>query len=336
MKIRAGAHTHPGSRKRENEDSYLSLPEESVFVVADGMGGHEFGQAASRIVVDKIAQHFRPEAPSPRGILMEDAGSLPPRLLTLIAAVTEANVEIFRTLGGGGDRTAGSTTVGLVVEDERMHLVNVGDSRIYLIRGGDIERLTVDHSQVQEMVNEGIITPAQAREHPMSNVLTRAVGTDENLPVDAYRFAPRNGDRLIVCSDGVPRELTDQQILDTVVHVTDPEVGALKLVHESVERGGHDNITAIMLTVDDVSEDRQTKEKTPAAAVRLGSYHWLPETAKATEPPSEPKTTQPPPPTKPSPETRQTQPPRSPFLLFLALGILGLVAYLVWKTGPSY
>jgi PPM family protein phosphatase len=227
-----GAATSTGRVRRVNEDSYLALP--PLFAVADGMGGHDAGEVASAVAIDVLAQYAR------GGPLSVDA---------VLAALDEANRAV---IGRGEAHRMGTTVTGLASlvtpAGSQLMVFNVGDSRVYRLAGDQFGQLTVDHSEVQELVLAGAITPEQARTHPRRNIVTRALGSDLVVRPDHWLLPPLAGDRYLVCSDGLTGELTDEQILQLLL-ADDPQQAAAALVAAADEAGGHDNTTVIVVDV---------------------------------------------------------------------------------------
>src|SRR5205807_1797810 len=158
------------------------------------------------------------------------------------------------------------TAVALVNEDgeERLAVVNVGDSRAYLLQQGELEQLTEDHSLVEQIVRDGRLTPAEAQVHPQRSIITRALGLDPEVEVDSWELTPYKGDRLLLCSDGLTNEVTDDEIATTLRAVSDPEEAAKQLVNEARDHGGNDNITCVV--VDVVDDDDRAEQASAALA----------------------------------------------------------------------
>lgn len=237
FEVRWGAATHPGRRRKSNQDAFLAQP--PIFAIADGMGGHERGEVAARVAVDAL----RPLA---------GADWLTPR--ELYDAIRNA-AETVRAAGGSGPGAPGSTLsgVGLTNQDgvPCWLVFNIGDSRVYRISEGELEQITVDHSKVQEMVEAGRLTAAEAREHRDHNIITRALGAGRRaLPeADQWLLTASHGDRVLICSDGLSGELTDQFLAAALLTIPDPQGVADHLVARAVEAGGRDNATALVIDV---------------------------------------------------------------------------------------
>ncbi|GLJ80514.1 protein phosphatase 2C domain-containing protein [Microbacterium imperiale] len=238
VQIGHGAATHAGLRGRANEDAYLAAA--PVFVVADGMGGHEAGARASAAVIAEF-----------RGFV----GA---------ASVSNADVRgaIARARGvvdalASGQRAAGTTLTGVVltrVGDAGYWLaLNIGDSRTYRWARGRLEQISIDHSVVQELVDSGRMDAVTAARHARRNEITRAIGAGSTGEADFWMLPAENGDRILVCSDGLSTELDDERIARILAEEHDPQKAATRLVHEALLAGGRDNVTVIV--VDAAGED---------------------------------------------------------------------------------
>ncbi|MGK0333109.1 MAG: serine/threonine protein phosphatase PrpC, partial [Minisyncoccia bacterium] len=261
-KLNWGSATHTGQIRAQNEDNLVAV--DGVFVVADGMGGHEAGEVASQIAVDRIRADL-------------DVQGLP-EASAVVDSISNANGDIFRAAianpGQAGmgttvtaiavisDNLAGRGVPNLDVNDdgkmtpiraaepsEALVLANVGDSRTYLLRHGRLRRVTIDHSYVQELVSTGHITEEEARTHPRRNIITRALGIEPDVKVDWWTLPLIRGDRFLLCSDGLVDEVADPDILETITTLTDPQEAADRLVDQANEAGGRDNITVIVVDV---------------------------------------------------------------------------------------
>jgi protein phosphatase len=228
--------------RQQNEDSFLA--EETLFVVADGMGGHNAGEVASALAVTTLKAGAR--------LGIDDAEVFRELVQQANSAIYTASLDDSTQSGMGTTVTALSIVEG---EEPRVLVANVGDSRAYLWRSGALSRLSVDHSYVQELVNEGIITPEAARVHPRRNIVTRALGIDRSVMVDVFTHFVRTGDRIVLCSDGLVDEVADNEIARVLGQHTDPQETAEALVMVANTNGGRDNTTVIVVDVlDDISE----------------------------------------------------------------------------------
>ena len=242
MKLKWGASTDVGMVRQQNEDSYLA--EENLYVVADGMGGHNAGEVASALAVTTLKAGARSGIDSVERFreLVQQANT----------AIYTASLDDSTQSGMGTTLTALSIVAG---EEPRVLVANVGDARTYLWRNGALTRLSVDHSYVQELVNEGIITPEEARVHPRRNIVTRALGIDRSVVVDVFSHLVRTGDRIVLCSDGLVDEVSDADIAVVLRQHSDPQDTAEALVMVANTAGGRDNTTVIVVDVlDDISE----------------------------------------------------------------------------------
>jgi protein phosphatase len=242
MKLKWGAFSDVGMVRQQNEDSFLA--EETLFVVADGMGGHNAGEVASALAVTTLKAGAR--------LGIDDAEVFRELVQQANSAIYTASLDDSTQSGMGTTVTALSIVEG---EEPRVLVANVGDSRAYLWRSGALSRLSVDHSYVQELVNEGIITPEAARVHPRRNIVTRALGLDRSVNVDVFTHFVRTGDRIVLCSDGLVDEVADVEIARVLGQHTDPQETAEALVMVANTNGGRDNTTVIVVDVlDDISE----------------------------------------------------------------------------------
>ncbi len=238
-----GAATDTGRVRTENEDAFVALP--MVYGVADGMGGHAAGEVASAIAA---------------GTIRDRLGSGAESVDVAVAAVVEANAAIFHGAhGNAAQRGMGTTLTAMVVlvDDNgptRLALVNVGDSRTYVMRAGRLRRVTIDHSYVQELVSTGHITEVEARSHPRRNIVTRALGIEPTVRVDTWVLPFVQGDRYVLCSDGLVDEVDDEEILELLVAHTTPQAAADALVAAANEHGGRDNVTVVVVDVLDGAE----------------------------------------------------------------------------------
>lgn len=250
MKIEAGVATHVGQVRSGNEDAYLIEP--PLYAVADGMGGHRGGEVASQLALTTIAESFR-------------KGAEP-----FAEQVQAANRAVFER--SGADRAVagmGTTLTAAVIRGDLAHLVHVGDSRAYLLRAGSLRQLTDDHTLVNRMVKAGEITPAEAEVHPHRNVLVRALGTEPDVPLDEQDVGLLDGDRLLLCSDGLTGMITEEQI-QAILGATEgaPQEAADRLVTAANHAGGVDNITVVVLDVlpDDGADEGAAVVAPPRAA----------------------------------------------------------------------
>jgi len=233
--IRHSAISHVGKVRRVNEDSILSLPDQKIWVVSDGMGGHEAGDFASQTVVEAIAAlpGDQPPADMMRG---------------LRAAVMQAHETIRAETARRGAKVVGATVVALMLTDGHFVAFWAGDSRLYRFRDGGIEMLTTDHSTVAALVAAGGMSWDEAEHHPQSNAITRAVGVGEVLDLDKVRGDVRPGDRYLICSDGLTK-YAGFETLRRIATTTPIETVCERLLQLALDGGGADNISLIVVDV---------------------------------------------------------------------------------------
>lgn len=230
LQWRSVAASELGYVRSVNEDAHLDAREKNLWVVADGMGGHSYGDEASRAIVDQLISF------NPSDILKDDVEDLQQRL-------QQANT-ICRQRGQG--QVMGSTVVALYAHDPYCFFLWVGDSRIYRFRGDTLEQMTEDHSFVQELVTLGEIKKEEMESHPSSHIITRAIGVHDDLQLAATHSLALPGDRYLVCSDGLYKDVTEDEIADAMARISIDD--ALKtLVDLALDRGGRDNTTAIVV-----------------------------------------------------------------------------------------
>ncbi|MBO9626690.1 MAG: serine/threonine-protein phosphatase [Microbacterium sp.] len=231
--------TDVGHRRETNQDDYFA--EYPLFVVADGMGGHAGGEIASQSTVKRL-----------QAVVASDAVGREQIEGALELAVGDIAAHPDTT-----DEGTGTTLTGIFLEfdEEEPHWVslNIGDSRVYLLREDRLVQVTTDHSVVQELIAAGKISPEEAEGHPYSNVITRAVGASELTAPDYLSLDVRAGDRFVICSDGLTKELTDYGIQHFLREHSDPADAVRAMLSAALENGGRDNVTLIVVQVDDDS-----------------------------------------------------------------------------------
>lgn len=233
MQLRFDAVTHTGRVRKLNEDSILSLPDQNVWLVADGMGGHEAGDLASRIVVDRVSM-LQPNLPPAE------------KMQALRETIDQAHDAIRAESEARGGAMIGTTVVAFLAAGDHFVTFWAGDSRLYLLRNGTIELLTTDHSVVGEMVAAGQLTWDEADAHPNSNQITRAVGHGEALELEKIRGKIERGDRYLLCSDGLNKHLGFSQIAELLTRER-IETVATSLVETALQMGGEDNVSVIVV-----------------------------------------------------------------------------------------
>ncbi len=242
--VRYGAASHVGQVRGRNEDSYLvwvadeedERQAEAVFLVADGMGGHDAGDVASRFVVSELERAIATD----RTFITDQVFSALPKWFSGVSTSLQGLAE-----ERGASRGMGSTATLVSIISGHLVFAHVGDSRLYRLRSGDFEQLSLDHSFAQEQRRRGLLTEEQAAHHPQRNLLTQALGVDRELDVQVEELEWQDGDRYVLCSDGLYGPVNDTRIR-TIVGMSDLQEAAEMLVAEANLEGGPDNITAIV------------------------------------------------------------------------------------------
>jgi serine/threonine protein phosphatase PrpC len=229
--LRSTAFTDTGRKRRRNEDSFVCEP--PLFAVADGMGGAQAGEIASRLAAGSLT-HSEPSAA--------------PGQERVVAMIQEANRSVYERASEDEAVSGMGTTMTIaLVDEDNVCIGHVGDSRAYLVRDGRLEQLTEDHSLVAELVRSGKLSPEEAETHPHRSVITRALGTDPEVEVDSFCVASKSGDVFMLCSDGLTSMVHDEAILSAVEeHRGDLDSAAARLVEEANRAGGEDNITVVL------------------------------------------------------------------------------------------
>lgn len=243
-RLRIGSATDTGRVRDHNEDALLA--EGSVLVVADGMGGHAAGEVASGIAVETMRELVARDELTPDDVTGQ---------------ILRANQRILDSVRAHPQqRGMGTTVTGLVLVTHegraQWAVVNVGDSRVYRLVGEGLTRVTVDHSEVQELIDAGVITPAQAEVHPARNIVTRSLGAPLRHRPDIWLVPPTPGERFLACSDGLTNELTDEQLREILQAHPDPRAAADELVRAAVAAGGKDNVSVVVVALDDADIDQ--------------------------------------------------------------------------------
>jgi serine/threonine protein phosphatase PrpC len=235
-----------GRQRRDNEDNAFARA--PVFVVADGMGGAQAGEVASKIATETFEQGL-PDSGSPEERLAE--------------RVREANHQIYELSRTDRERAGmGTTLTAAYVDDTAVAIAHVGDSRAYLFRDGTLERLTQDHSLVEELVRQGKLTPEQAAGHPQRSIITRALGPEANVEVDTWSYPVRAGDIVLLCSDGLTTMISEDRVSEILGEAGSLDGTADALIDAANEAGGRDNITVVLFRLEEVGEDGQSDQPT--------------------------------------------------------------------------
>lgn len=242
MKLKFTGSSDPGLIRSNNQDAYYIDPEGRFFIVADGMGGHAGGEEASRIATMEIQKYLLSNWESSKS--SEDL---------LKSALWEANQAILLDQQNHSERRDMGTTVVVVIflPGESPYIAHVGDSRLYRWRNQLLELITEDHTWVARALKVGDITIEEARNHPFRHVLSRCLGRDDLNEVDVQALDVKSGDRLLLCSDGLTEELSDEKIAYYLQENTEIEKTAQCLIQGAKDQGGHDNITVVIVQLDD-------------------------------------------------------------------------------------
>jgi protein phosphatase len=250
MELRAYGLTDVGRQRQHNEDTFLVQPDAQLFLVADGMGGHAAGEIASKIAAETISEFII--------TTKEDDGTWPHayderyRRSTnrLMTALRLANTRVLEAMRKDARlRGMGTTVVASLIDGDLASIAHVGDSRAYLIRGGQMSRITNDHSWVFEQVQAGMLTEAEAEKHPLRNVITRALGGALTVNPEASEYQVRESDTILLCSDGLTGMVPEEEILRIVTENENVQEACRALIDFANARGGYDNVTAILIKV---------------------------------------------------------------------------------------
>jgi protein phosphatase len=249
-----------------NEDRYLSIPERGLFAVFDGVGGQRAGEIASQTAADTVEEAIR-----------HDSASSPSELIR--RAIQFANRDIFEMAESNPDFQSMATTVALLhLEDSTATVAHVGDSRVYRLEGGKLFRETVDHTDLNDDIRAGRLTREQAAEHPEKNIINRALGVETEIDVEIKSIGARDGSRFLLCSDGIYRHLSDEELARVLAENKDPQRAADELKRIVLQRGADDNLTAVVVQV---GRARQTAVLGIDDGLETGS---MPRTAVPSEP----------------------------------------------------
>jgi PPM family protein phosphatase len=266
MRAIASGLSDVGLQREHNEDSYVVLTEYDLFIVADGMGGHRAGDVASRLATDTIAEFFRSTASEDVTWPFHFDTSLSEEENRLLTGIRIANRQIFeRSAKSRECRGMGTTVVGALFSPKknRMYIGHVGDSRCYRIRRGELRQMTRDHSLINDyLLAMPDLTEEQKSELP-KNVITRALGMQDQVMVDLQSDEPQSGDMYLLCSDGLSGMIADDEILDILMSTGDIGEGCRRLVARANEHGGEDNITAVLVRIDEAPSKGDSTKPPP-------------------------------------------------------------------------
>ncbi|MCE1248606.1 MAG: Stp1/IreP family PP2C-type Ser/Thr phosphatase [Firmicutes bacterium] len=252
--VTASGLTDKGRNRENNEDNLLIDPELGLYIVSDGIGGHQAGEKASEVVVKVLPIELNERL---RNSPQDDDGTLS----ALSIAIRHLNRLIFQHASEVPEyRGMGATIVSCLVKNNAAYIAHLGDSRIYLVRQGVMEQLTDDHSVVSMLRKLGKLTPQQIRSHPMKHVIMRFVGMEADFPPDIKKISLQPGDRILLCSDGLTDMLTDREIGQIILDEADLKATCKKLVDSANEAGGRDNITVVVVQYG-ARDDKKRKRK---------------------------------------------------------------------------
>jgi len=308
--------TDTGRQRRGNEDAFYARA--PLFAVADGMGGAQAGEVASHLAVEVLEQG-----------LPDGAGSVEERLRE---RVREANARIMESAQADDARAGMGTTltVAYVGEDD-LTVAHVGDSRLYRLRDGTFERLTDDHSLVEELVRQGKLTPEEADEHPQRSIITRALGAEEGVEADSRTWAGRDGDVYLICSDGLTSMVPEAHVAQVLAEAPSLAGAGRMLIDAANDAGGRDNITVVLFRLEEVGAGAPA----PQATAEHQAVAREPATAEAAAPSAPVARLEPRPPRRSAPARRKRRRPRVPvgpiLVLFLVACVL-LGAYYASQT----
>jgi PPM family protein phosphatase len=260
LQIKSSGITDVGLKREGNEDSFTIEDSLGLYIVADGMGGHLAGEIASRISVEMINKVFRKWMEKDAGddeIFGHPDSSLSRKGNYILGGIRLANRVIYElALEKQEYHGMGTTVVVLLVTPSLVIAANVGDSRIYLVRDGEIERLSRDHSVVAEQVEMGMMTAEEAENSPLKHVLTRNLGSSEEVDPDIFEIEPANNDLFILCSDGLTDLVTESELLNMTEKKPDPAALCSNLIDVVLKRGAHDNATIVSVVLNDIERPK--------------------------------------------------------------------------------
>jgi protein phosphatase len=251
MQIKAFGQSDVGRVRSSNEDAWAVFTDLRFFVVADGMGGHAAGEIASHMAVDTMHDFIKMSLQSSEVTWPADTDrNLPIPIRRLVAAGKLANEKIFQASRSNPKLNGmGTTMVAILIDQDTAHVAHVGDSRAYLFRNGRIDRLTEDHSLINDYIQQGLLKIEEANQHPLKHVITRALGSAVKVEVDIKSVPLREGDALLLCSDGLSNLLTDDELI-TISRdsLKEPRTVCQRLIDTANEKGGEDNVTVVFIS----------------------------------------------------------------------------------------
>jgi len=251
MQIKAYGQSDVGRVRSSNEDAWGVFPDLQFFVVADGMGGHAAGEIASHLAVDTMRDFIQSSSQSAEVTWPADVErNLPLPVKRLVSAGKLANEKIYHASRSDPKLNGmGTTMVSVLIDQENAYIAHVGDSRAYLIRNEKIQRLTEDHSLVNDYINQGLLKIEEASQHPLKHVITRALGSTLKVEVDVKTVPLGHGDTVLLCSDGLSNLLTDEDMrINGLDSLQNPQSTCQRLIDLANKKGGEDNVTVVLIT----------------------------------------------------------------------------------------
>jgi protein phosphatase len=249
LRVEASGRTDTGLKREGNEDAFSSTEDLGLYIVADGMGGHRAGEVASRIAVETIRESYKKwakEKTPEEDIFGIPDASLSPMGNLVRSSIRLANRIIFELATDRKEYEGmGTTIVVLLISPDLVIAANVGDSRLYLVRDGNIERLSKDHTIVSEQIELGIMTEEDAASSPMKHILTRTLGSSQDVDAEVFEIEPSECDRFVLCTDGITDLIKDEEILSMTLEGESPESLCHHFIDTVLDRGAHDNATVI-------------------------------------------------------------------------------------------
>ena len=248
MRIEVAGKSHVGMKRNINEDSFLVMPEQRLYCVADGMGGHFAGEIASKIAIDELAEFFRLTS-TDRDVtwpfkMDKNRNYDENRLAT---GIKLANARIYEAASGDPNYRGMGTTIATVhFAESSVYVGHVGDSRVYRFRDGSLELVTEDHSLLNDYLKAKKLSPEEIEAFPHKNVIVRALGMKDTVQVDVGRFEPQDGDVFLLCSDGLSGMVSDEEMAQLLRENADLEEACSKLIERANAAGGNDNVTCIL------------------------------------------------------------------------------------------
>jgi serine/threonine protein phosphatase PrpC len=256
LRIRSCGLSDVGLTRVHNEDYFEIDPSHRLYVVADGMGGHSYGEVAAQLAVQAIRRFVEKslDKDTTWPIKLDDRLARHSNLLKM--AIQNAHADVLRAISRDGSlHGMGSTVVGILIHGDMAAVAHVGDSRAYRLRNGKLEQLTQDHTWVHEQVVAGLLSKEQARSHPLKNVVTRALGGESEIAIDVREVPVQPGDVFLICSDGLTGMLSDADIRERLAAARPLQETCRDLVNEANGRGGLDNVTVVLLAIEEDDEN---------------------------------------------------------------------------------